>query len=163
MFLHSLLPLAYEHADTRDRTFLNSLLSRHGDKRANNCVKQAGAGIGSDGGRIRTARAEFTQRGDEKVIPADLLPHLSDHQRQGVALAKAAMDKQGAFLLADSTGVGKTRQQIAIAKMYADEGKRVLIVSKSSILQPDWNKKKMSGAFSADGKEMKAGDRSKPM
>jgi late competence protein required for DNA uptake (superfamily II DNA/RNA helicase) len=178
MFLHSLLPSAYEHADTRDRTFLNSLLSRHDDKRANNCVKQecglscistrfhcskprggSGAGIGSDGGRIRTARAEFTQRGDEKVIPADLLPHLSDHQRQGVALAKAAMDKQGAFLLADSTGVGKTRQQIAIAKMYADEGKRVLIVSKSSILQPDWNKKKMNGAFSADGKEMKVGIR----
>ena len=114
----------------------------------------SGTGTSTGGDRIRTARPDITRKGNESLIPDDIRANLNGHQRQGVALAKGAMDSQGAFLLADSTGVGKTRQQIAIALMYAREGKRVLIVSKSGVLQPDWANGKVSGSFAEDSEAM---------
>lgn len=90
--------------------------------------------------RIITARDGATRRGDEAIIPGDLQRHLNEHQRQGVSLAVPALLDRGGFLNADSTGVGKTRQNLAISKMLADQGKKVLYVTTAAILKPEWNK-----------------------
>ena len=105
-------------------------------------------------GRIVTARAELTKPANTELVPEGLRQYLDDHQQQGVAKAIEAMDKHGGFLNADSTGVGKTRQQLAVAKKYADQGKKVLIVTKAEVVKPDWKKKSISGSFKQDSENM---------
>lgn len=104
--------------------------------------------------RIVTARPELTKLVDTSGIPEDLSKHLKEHQQQAVAKAKFAMDKYGGFMLADGTGGGKTRSQLAVAKMYADEGKKVIIISKSQVIKPTWNKGTFGGSFAEDGETM---------
>ena len=41
------------------------------------------------------------------------------HQIDGINLAYESMHKNGAFLLADGTGGGKTRQELIVGHMYA--------------------------------------------
>jgi len=112
------------------------------------------AGRKPSGERIVTARAELVKRADPGVVPEGLRQYLSEHQIQGVATAITAMDQHGGFLLADSTGVGKTRQQLAIAQKYASQGKKVLIVTKSEVIKPDWAKSKITGSFANDSAAM---------
>jgi len=71
-------------------------------------------------------------------------------------MATGAMERDGGFLLADGTGVGKTRTQLATAQTFADKDKKVLIVSKSEVLKPTWNGKKkgVTGSFKDDAEVM---------
>ena len=53
---------------------------------------------------------------------------LKEHQKDGVNLAVQALDKYGAFVLADGTGAGKTAQMLTVAEHYSRGGEEVLIV-----------------------------------
>ena len=64
------------------------------------------------------------------------------------------MTRHGGFLLADGTGVGKTRQQLAVAKHFLDQGKKVVIVSPAEVIKPNWGKGTMSGSWAADSAAM---------
>jgi len=107
-------------------------------------------------GRIRVGRWEFTADADVSGIPAGLRESLTDHQQQGVAKAVAAMDSDpGGFLLADGTGVGKTRQILAVSRIYADRGQPVLIVAPNEVLgKPFSNKGKITGSYAKDAEAM---------
>jgi len=59
--------------------------------------------------RIKVAREALTQSADPRVIPERLRQHLNEFQLHGAALAIQSMDKQGGFLLADGTGIGKSQ------------------------------------------------------
>ena len=104
--------------------------------------------------RIVTARSEFTKRADESIIPTEIAKHLDDHQRQGAASALVSTNSRGAFLLADGTGAGKTRQAIAVADYYAKLGKKVVIVTKAETIKPDWKKNTFGGSYAFDSKAM---------
>lgn len=67
------------------------------------------------------------------------------------------MEKHGGFLLADGTGVGKTRQQLAVAKKFLDDGKKVVIISPAEVIKPDWKKGTTSGSFANDAAAMGIG------
>ena len=105
--------------------------------------------------RIVTARPEHTQRGDPGLVPETVRGHLNEDQVQGAALAIAAIEKHGGFVLADSTGVGKTRQQLATAQAFLDKGKKVVIVSPAEVIKPDWKKGQMAGSYAHDAATMK--------
>ena len=109
---------------------------------------------GSDGTgvipRIVAQRAEYTQQGDTSLIPDPLKPHLSDDQQQGAALAIAAMQKTGGFLLADGTGVGKSRELLTVANHYAQQGRKVVIVAPNQVIKKDWKKGTFSGSYRDD-------------
>jgi superfamily II DNA or RNA helicase len=104
--------------------------------------------------KLVTARAEFTSSGDRSLVPASVREFLADHQQEGVAKAIAALNSEGGFLLADGTGAGKTRQQLAIAQNYLEQGKKVLIVSPAEVLKPNWKKGQVTGSFSKDADAM---------
>ncbi len=57
-------------------------------------------------------------------------------------------------MLADGTGTGKTRQLLAVAQTYAAQGKKILMVSPSEVLKPDWKKGTVSGSFANDSAAM---------
>lgn len=88
------------------------------------------------------------------MVPERLRQHLTEAQTQGAALAIEAIEKHGGFLLADGTGVGKTRQQLAVAQKFLDQGKKVVIVSPAEVIKPDWAKGRMSGSFAHDSEAM---------
>lgn len=118
-----------------------------------------GTGGSSDGrttvgGRIVTARSQHTRPADPELVPQGLREHLNEHQIQGAAFALNALDKHGGCLLADGTGAGKTRQELAVARTWADKGKKVLIVTKSEVIKPDWSKSKVTGSFANDSAAM---------
>lgn len=104
--------------------------------------------------RIVTARAEFTKAADEGIIPAELVQHLDEHQRQGAASALRSLIKRGAFLLASGTGAGKTRQALAVAHYYAKLGKKVIIITKAETIKPDWKKNTFGGSYDFDSRAM---------
>lgn len=118
------------------------------------------AGVPGSGGaeptrpRIVTAREQFTRTGNPELVPASVRQHLNPAQQQGAALAIDAMTKHGGFLLADGTGVGKTRQQLAVAKHFLDAGNKVVIVSPAEVIKPDWKKGTMAGSFAHDSAAM---------
>lgn len=68
-----------------------------------------------------------------------------------------ALDKYGGFLLADGTGVGKTRQLLAVADKYARDGKKVVIVAPAEVIKPDWKKGTAGGSYAKDGEAMGVG------
>lgn len=109
------------------------------------------------GGRIHTDREEFTKTPTAEelaAIPENLREHLTDAQQTGAALAISSIDKHGGFLLADGTGVGKTRQILAIAAKYAAEGKKVVVVAPAEVISPDWKKNKAAGSYGKDSEAM---------
>ena len=69
-----------------------------------------------------------------------------------MALAIPALEGSKFFLNADSTGVGKTRQILAVGKIKAAAGRKVLVVSTAAILKPEWAKGTIneSGSMSKD-------------
>ncbi len=110
---------------------------------------------------ITTARQDLVDKAIAKrkpsEIPEELKPHLTDKQQLAVGMGVSAMETQKGFLLADGTGVGKTRSQLATAKIFADSGKKVLIVSKAEVLKPKWRKSgnnEVSGSFKEDAETM---------
>lgn len=64
------------------------------------------------------------------------------------------MEKHGGFLNADGTGVGKTRQELAVASHFAAKGKKVVIVSPAEVIKPNWKKGTMAGSFASDSAAM---------
>jgi uncharacterized protein YodC (DUF2158 family) len=91
------------------------------------------------------------------LIPPRLMPHLSDEQKLGVAKAIEALDAGSGFLFQDGTGVGKTREILATAARYADQGFKVLIVSKSSAIEATKGrdgKWRASGSYADDAEAM---------
>ena len=89
---------------------------------------------------------------------------------QGQGTAKMLMALEGlaghdrGFLLADNTGVGKTRQMLAAADYFAKRGKSVLIATKSGVLGNSqtkhgavgyWeNPGNIAGSFAKDARDM---------
>lgn len=67
-------------------------------------------------------------------VPASLKGKMYEIQIAGANAVIDSMEKNGAALNGDGTGVGKTRQIIAVAKYYADKGKVVFIISKNDAL-----------------------------
>lgn len=104
--------------------------------------------------RIVTVRPEHTKTGNPDLVPESLRPHLNEAQIQGTSLAIEAMEKHGGFLLGDGTGIGKTRQQLAVAAHFAGKGKKVVIISPSEVIKPDWKKGTTSGSFANDAAAM---------
>lgn len=99
--------------------------------------------------QILTLRSDKVPAHDEGLVPSEIATHLSDHQKRGVALALGSLKKTGGFLLADGTGVGKTRQELAIAKTLADQGQGVLIVAPNQVLAVN-KEGRVTGSFAAD-------------
>ncbi len=97
--------------------------------------------------RIVIGREEHTGAVDTGVVPERLAKHLSKEQLIGTAKAINALTDTEGFLLADSTGVGKTRQILATAQFMAERGKKVLIVSPASVIKPDWTTNEVGGSF----------------
>lgn len=104
--------------------------------------------------RIITARAEFTKPVSEDDIHENLRKHLDAHQRQGAATAIRSLEEQGGFLNADGTGVGKTRQALAVAYFYAKKGFKVIIVTKAETIKPNWANDTFGGSYFADSQAM---------
>jgi len=104
--------------------------------------------------RILVARPELTDYAPPELVMPSAAQHLRPHQLKGSANAIRALDDHGIFLLSDGTGVGKTREQLAVAATQASKGKKVLIISKAEVIKPDWRKKSMAGSFDADSKAM---------
>lgn len=117
-------------------------------------------GPGAAGGRksrILTAREHLVKAADPALVHESIRKHLNEPQIQGAAKAVEAMDKHGGFLLSDGTGVGKTRQALAVAKTYAERGKKVLIVAPAEVLKQDWKKGTVAGSYANDAKAMGIG------
>lgn len=104
--------------------------------------------------RILTDREQHTGKADLEKVPGHLREHLNDAQKFGVAKAIESLDKHGGFLLADGTGVGKTRQLLSVADKYARDGKKVVIVAPAEVIKPDWKKGSFGGSYSHDGEAL---------
>lgn len=104
-----------------------------------------------------TDRADLLPRWRKSSVPKRHMKNLYPVQQEGVARAIEAIGRtepKGGFLLADGTGMGKTRQQLAIADHYASIGKKVLIVSPNAVLKPDYKGDRVLGSFNDDGQAM---------
>lgn len=121
--------------------------------------------VGEGGERVVVSRADLTAAADESAVPEGLAQHLTPYQRQGVALAVRSMDDRarGGFLLADGTGVGKTRQILSVAEKYRREGKHVVIFVPNEVIGKPWEGKNiranaglavMSGSYAKDAEAM---------
>ncbi len=107
--------------------------------------------------RIIVARKEYTatEKDVDKYIPANILDNLSYHQAQGVTKALKAMENGRGFLFADGTGVGKTREMLAIAAIRAAKGEAVVIFAPNEALgKPFANKNIISGSYANDARQM---------
>lgn len=104
--------------------------------------------------KLKTAHEGIGPESDKSHVSESLHGHLSDEQVHGAALAVKAMKESGGFLLADGTGVGKTRQALAVAKTMADSGKKVLIVTPKAVSKADFKKGTIAGSWANDSKAM---------
>lgn len=115
---------------------------------------------GNDIFKIVTIRPNFTLELPVRrdLVPARLLQHLDDHQQIGVARAIEAMSSdQRGFLLADGTGVGKTREILATAEHFAKQGRSVLIVAPAAVLnipKSGEGKGQATGSYADDSRTM---------
>lgn len=132
--------------------------SSNGDIRPNDGGTDSTSYIRKSTDRIKVAREDLTQPANTKLIPERLQQHLNEFQLHGAALAIQSMDKQGGFLLADGTGIGKTRQLLTVAQTYADRGHKVVIVTANEVLgspnATEWKKGLYTGSFKNDGATM---------
>lgn len=117
-----------------------------------------GGTSGVDGGRqekaILTARAQYTKPADTSVVPERLRQFLKPHGLEGAAKAISAMTNYGGFLLSSGTGTGKSRQELTVAAKFAEEGKKVLILSKKAVFTPNFVTGEFGGSFKADSDTM---------
>lgn len=109
---------------------------------------------------IRTIRPTLTavRPADPGLIPERLRPHLDENQQEGTARAIRAMgEAERGFMLADGTGVGKTREILATAAHFADKGHPVLIFAPAGVINvPDSgpDKGKVTGSYADDSAAM---------
>lgn len=115
---------------------------------------------GGDGGlppakdRIVSARGIQTPRADESILPKGVVAHLNEHQRQGAASNIHSMIKRGGALNADGTGVGKTREALAVAQYWAEQGFKVIYITKNEAIKPNRKKGTFGGSLYHDSKAM---------
>lgn len=57
-------------------------------------------------------------------------------------------------LVHHNTGVGKTRQLLATAQHYLDQGKNVLVIAPKGVTKADWKKKTVTGSWQNDSQAM---------
>ena len=107
-------------------------------------------------GQFLTARWKYTEPVEIKVLSPALVRALRPDQQQGAEKAIQSMLKNGGFLLADGPGVGKSRQILAVAKHFADTGKKVLIVSVNEALEKPFEKDRneLGGSYKKDAEAM---------
>jgi superfamily II DNA or RNA helicase len=67
-----------------------------------------------------------------------MLKHLYPHQQLTYIDAKEKLDKYGGVVIADSTGLGKSRVALALAHEAIREGIRPLLIAPKSILETTW-------------------------
>lgn len=67
-----------------------------------------------------------------------MLKHLYPHQQLTYIDAKEKLDKYGGVVIADSTGLGKSRVALALAHEAIREGIRSLLIAPKSILETTW-------------------------
>lgn len=115
---------------------------------------------GGDGGlppakdRIVSARGLQTPHADESILPKGVVAHLNEHQRQGAASNIHSMIKRGGALNADGTGVGKTREALAVAQYWAEQGFKVIYITKNEAIKPNRKKGTFGGSLYHDSKAM---------
>ncbi len=107
-------------------------------------------------GQFITARWKYTEPVEIKTLSPALVRALRPDQQQGAEKAIQSMLKNGGFLLADGPGVGKSRQILAVAKHFADTGKKVLIVSVNEALEKPFEKDRneLGGSYKKDAEAM---------
>lgn len=104
--------------------------------------------------RVVVARGQYTAPADRSLIPEGLQQSLSDHQQEGTAKVIASMNEVGGALLADSTGVGKTREMLAVGQYYLNQGKKVLVVAPMMVIRANWKKGTITGSWLNDSNAM---------
>jgi len=104
--------------------------------------------------RIILAREQHTPAADRSRVPERLQQHLGDHQLEGVSAAISSMEANGGFLTCDGTGVGKTRQMLAVAQHFLDEGKKVIVIAPKNVTKADWKKRTVAGSWQDDSEAM---------
>jgi len=128
-----------------------------------------GSVLRSSGPGIVIARGEFTHpvdprelaQGDVEFV-ASKGDALDTCQRQGVYTAVRWLDRAKGFLLADGTGVGKTREILSVADLYAQKGYKVPIVAPRQAIDAVWAKTvrgvtspaRFSGSYRDDAKAL---------
>lgn len=103
-----------------------------------------------------TDRQDLLPTWRRSLVPQRHINNLNDVQQEGVSRAISAMGRDGdsGFIMADGAGMGKSRQQLAIADYYASKGKKVLIISPNAVMKPDYKKGKVTGSFDEDSATM---------
>ncbi len=67
-----------------------------------------------------------------------MLKHLYPHQQLTYIDAKEKLEKYGGVIVADSTGLGKSRVALALAHEAIREGVRPLLIAPKSVLETTW-------------------------
>lgn len=125
--------------------------AKPGPKQRTNRRTGKGAPTSRTARGIITSRADLLPPVDLTACPQAIQTNLSEDQVEGVARAVVALDKQGGFIMADGTGVGKTRQILALARIYQERGHPVLIVAPSEVIKQDWKTGAYYGSYQEDG------------
>jgi len=111
----------------------------------------------TDRKKFLTARAAQTEDVNTSGVPERIAkqltpnPPLNAMQMQAVARGIDRINEgapNGGFILADGTGVGKTRTELAIAETWRERGDRVLIVAPAEVLKI--SKGRVAGSFLDD-------------
>ncbi len=97
--------------------------------------------------RIVTLRASHTEEVEQDPRLGPYLAVLTKIQAQDASRVLKSMDADGAHLLANGTGTGKSFTGIAIADIYLKQGREVVWVAPASALQIDRVKKKVGGTI----------------
>jgi len=79
-----------------------------------------------------------TYRGSLMEREAKMLKHLYPHQQLTFIDAKEKLEKFGGVLIADSTGLGKSRVALTLAYEASREGKKSLLIAPKSVLETTW-------------------------
>ena len=124
--------------------------AKPGPKQRTNRRTGKGAPTSRTARGIITSRADLLPPVDLTACPQAIQTNLSEDQVEGVARAVVALDKQGGFIMADGTGVGKTRQILALARIYQERGHPVLIVAPSEVIKQDWKTGAYYGSYQED-------------
>lgn len=109
---------------------------------------------------VITVRSEYTERAPAhlELVPQKHRSHLDPHQQVGVGKAIYAMStEQRGFYLADGTGVGKTREILAVASHFLDQGKKVLVIVPANVInvaKSGPRKGQITGSFQDDSQAM---------
>lgn len=104
--------------------------------------------------QVETYSAPIT--GLPEYIDPALKSKMYPIQVDGANAVIDSLEKNGAALNGDGTGVGKTRQIIAVAKHYADKGEKVFIISKNDALGKPFERTppSLTGSMEKDSADM---------